>query len=99
MTWRSPKLLAAAKSMTCVRCGADDGTIVGAHYTGMRRLALGGGFGLKVADNVHADLCHQCHLQMDQLGREKARAVDHSEEFLYLCHLTMIRRLERQVLK
>lgn len=99
MTFRSPKLLKAAKDHRCVRCGADDGTIVAAHYTGVRRGSFGGGMGIKVADCVHAALCAACHSYMDRESRAKATAIEHSEEFLYLCALTMIRLCERGVLK
>ena len=43
-----------ARGQSCIRCGADDGTVVLAHYTGVRREAFGGGFGKKVHDAVVA---------------------------------------------
>lgn len=99
MTFRSKKLLGAAKGQACVRCGADDGTVVAAHYTGYRRLSLGGGFGIKVADCVHAALCMRCHQFMDQTSRDKSRQIEHSEEFLHLCALTMIRLFDQEIVK
>ena len=99
MTYRNRKLLDAARHSPCVRCGADDGTIVAAHYTGYRRLSYGGGFGIKVADCVHAALCADCHRTMDQTGRDKSKQAEHSEEFLHLCALTLIRLAERGFLK
>lgn len=84
-----------ARDESCVRCGAQDGTVVLAHYTGMRRLSYGGGFGIKVSDAVGAYLCASCHRHMDTESRSKSRAVEHSEEFLHLCALTWIRLADK----
>jgi hypothetical protein len=89
-----PALRKAAKDQYCVRCNAHDDTIVGAHYTGIRRLNFGGGFGKKVHDLVMAHLCFNCHTWMDQLARKDASDENgwrHSEEFLFLVMLTVLR--------
>lgn len=89
-----PILRAAAKDQYCVRCNACDGTVVGAHYTGTRRLSYGGGFGKKVHDLVMAHLCFKCHTVMDQLARKDASVAteyNHSEEFQHLVLLTILR--------
>lgn len=99
MTFRSPKLLKAARDQPCVRCGLNDGTTVAAHYTGVRRGSYGGGFGIKSADCIHAALCSGCHAYMDTLSRNKATAFDHSEQFLHLVALTIIRLFERGIVK
>lgn len=91
MTFRSPKLLKASKDQVCVRCGKTSG-VVGAHYTGVRRLKLGGGYGIKVHDFLTADLCQECHQWMDTLSREKESRYGHSEEFFYYIALTWERR-------
>jgi hypothetical protein len=91
VTFRSPKLLRASKDQVCVRCGKTQG-VVGAHYTGVRRLKLGGGYGIKVHDFLTADLCPECHTYMDTLSREKEKRYGHSEEFLYYIALTWERR-------
>lgn len=91
MTFRSPKLLRASKDQVCVRCGKTSG-VVGAHYTGVRRLKLGGGYGIKVHDFLTADLCQECHVWMDSLSREKEQRYGHSEEFFYYIALTWERR-------
>jgi len=91
MTFRSPKLLRASKDQACVRCGKTQG-VVGAHYTGVRRLKLGGGYGIKVHDFLTADLCQECHTYMDTISREKEKRYGHSEEFLYYIALTWERR-------
>lgn len=87
-----------AEDQFCVRCGAREGVVL-CHYTGTRRQALGGGYGLKVKDLAGAHLCGACHLQMDQLSRDKAQKWEHSEEFLFLCMLTVLRLAEQGELK
>lgn len=91
MTFRSPKLLKSSKDQVCVRCGKTDG-VVSAHYTGVRRLRLGGGYGIKVHDFLTADLCQECHSYMDTISREKEKRYGHSEEFFYYIALTLERR-------
>lgn len=90
MTFESYKLRDAADGESCVRCGGIQG-VVGCHYTGARRLAYGGGYGIKVHDFLIAHLCARCHREMDQSSRDKARKYEHSEEFLHLIALTLIR--------
>jgi hypothetical protein len=82
-----------------VRCGNTEG-VVGAHYTGIRRLAFGGGFGIKVHDFLIADLCQECHRYMDTLSRKKDGKAEwlHSEEFLYYIALTWERRFIQGVI-
>lgn len=91
MTFRSPKLLASSRDQVCVRCGKTHG-VISAHYTGVRRLKLGGGYGIKVHDWLTADLCQECHVWMDTLSREKEKRYGHSEEFFYYIALTLERR-------
>jgi hypothetical protein len=88
MTYRCQQLRDSAEGRSCVRCGANDGTIVGAHYTGPRRLTYGGGHSIKVHDYLLAHLCGHCHEYMDRLSRDKAKRWEHSEEFLHLIALT-----------
>jgi len=97
MTFRSAKLLKASKDQACVRCGKTYG-VVGAHYTGVRRLRLGGGYGIKVHDFLTADLCQECHTYMDTISREKEKRYGHSEEFFYYIALTLERRFIQGVL-
>ena len=93
------KLREAARDQSCVRCGKEDGTVVLAHYTGARRLELGGGFGCKVHDLAGAHLCADCHRVMDTTSRSKDNRWEHSEEFLLLCVKTAIRLHDRGVLR
>lgn len=84
-----------ARDQKCIRCGADDGTTVHAHYFGPRRHAYGGGMGIKGHDAVGAHLCMRCHAEMDSLIRDKAKRWEHSEEFLHLSALTWLRLIEQ----
>lgn len=96
MTFRCQKLRDASEGQICVRCGSRQG-VVGAHYTGARRLAYGGGLGIKVHDFLIADLCAECHLYMDQLSRDKEKRWEHSEEFHHYIALTLERRFVQGV--
>ena len=95
MTFRSPALLALCAGETCVRCGKQRETVVGAHYTGVRRLSYGGGMGIKVHDCLIADLCQECHEYMDRLSRDKEGRWGHSEEFQHYILLTLVKRFEK----
>lgn len=89
----------AARDQSCVRCGVENGTTVLAHYFGARRHSYGGGMGIKGQDIVGAHLCSDCHRTMDTESRDKSHVWFHSEEFLHLCMLTIIRLIEQGKLK
>lgn len=84
--WKSRKHLDNVAKLPCVRCGADDGTIVPAHYSGEYQHLLGKGVGSKVTDAAVAALCHKCHAHMDTY--QDGNTVDRSEEFLFLIVVT-----------
>lgn len=98
MKFERQKLRDAAEGQSCVRCGSSEG-VVGCHYTGLRRLAYGGGMGIKVWDFMIAHLCRGCHFHMDTASREKHTAWEHSEEFLHLIALTLARLFDRGIIK
>jgi hypothetical protein len=98
LSFESPKLRNAARGQVCVRCGSEDG-VVGCHYTGVRRLSFGGGYGIKCHDFLSADLCAGCHRLMDTMGRDKSRQYEHSEEFLFYICLTLERRFIQGVIE
>jgi len=77
MNWRSRKYLDRVKDLSCRLCGAEDGTIVPAHYSGYMSHKLGKGMGQKASDHCVAALCHSCHTQMDSYkdGNGKDRAI------------------------
>lgn len=93
------KLTAAANGQSCVRCNRQIDGVVLCHYTGPRRLSYRGGFGIKVNDIVGAHLCGTCHREMDCLSRDKAKKWEHSEEFLHLIMLTVMRLVDQGILK
>ena len=97
---RSKKLLEAAKDQACINCGAKDGTVVAAHYTGLRSHRFGKGTGHKPHDLCIADLCHRCHYRFDVASDRGsfAKKVDHSEQFLFLIIQTLIRRIDQGVI-
>jgi len=103
---RSKKYLRGAKEQSCVRCGCNNGTTVGAHYTGLRSHLYGKGTGTKVHDVLIADLCMQCHEYFD-VPRAPKHNTQHnlnwmktemSEEFLHCVALTLIRRCEQGII-
>lgn len=93
------KLRDSARDQACVNCGAQDGTVVWAHYRGPRRAAYGGGMGIKGHDVVGAWLCHKCHYDFDTEGNDKAARWFRSEEFLHCCALTWIQLIEQEIVK
>lgn len=97
---RSKKLLEAAKDQACINCGAKDGTVVAAHYTGLRSHRFGKGTGHKPHDLCIADLCHRCHYRFDVASDRGSfdKKVDHSEQFLFLTIQTLIRRVDQGVI-
>jgi len=98
-------MLDAAKFQSCVNCGAWDGTVVAAPYTGMRSHWLGKGTGHKVHDLCVADLGARCHQIFDlHLGGSERKdsfdkKIDLSEQFLFLVIKTLLRRVEQDVIK
>ena len=95
MTYRSRALLDMSKGETCVRCDRRLEDVVGAHYTGARRGAYGGGMSIKVHDFIVADLCGECHAHMDRISRDKEGRWGHSEEFQHYVILTLAKRFTR----
>ena len=74
---RDRKYLDKVRELSCRICGADDGTIVPAHYSGYMSHRLGKGMGQKAWDHCVAALCHSCHQVMDSYrdGNSKDRAI------------------------
>jgi|TARA_R100001530_G_scaffold63710_3_gene45810 hypothetical protein len=100
---RSKKLLAAARGASCVNCGRRDGTIVAAHYQGLRSPQYGKGKGQKPHDILVADLCHTCHTAFDgyEMGQGTGleKKIDASEQFQHLILKTLIRRINEGIIK
>lgn len=97
MTFRSRQLLDLARDEPCVLCNRADGTVVAAHYFGLRRYSLGGGMGHKVTDAAIAFLCGPCHERLDSYA--DGNTIERSEEFLYAIVATWGRLCERGFVK
>jgi hypothetical protein len=59
---RSNKLMRAYRMLPCQHCGANDGTVAGAHANSG---AQHKGLGVKADDSSCASLCFTCHTAMD----------------------------------
>ena len=102
MNIRSKKYTDGAKGQSCVRCGAEDGTVISAHYQGFRSQPWGKGKGVKPHDLFVADLCAECHdlFDNDKVSFVKdpwQRKIDHSESFMYFVLMTQLRRHEQGI--
>ena len=103
---KSKKHLDLSKDQACINCGVIDGTVVAAHYQGMRQHAFGKGVGIKPSDLCVADLCAKCHVAFDQSKTvvdvnsvdKFTQKIDRSEQFLYLILKTLIRRGQQGLL-
>ena len=99
-------MLDGAREQPCVNCGVSDGTVVAAHYTGMRAHWMGKGTAHKVSDLFVADLCQRCHSQFDLHTKEPrtdskddfAKKIDLSEQFLFLVVKTLSRRVDQKII-
>lgn len=61
--YRNKKLLESVREAPCMRCNAQDGTVVAAHSNS---LSDGKGKGIKAPDHKIAALCFRCHYEIDQ---------------------------------
>lgn len=100
---RSKKAMQAANGRCCANCGAQDGTVVRAHYTGLRQHIYGAGKGVKCHDVCTADLCAKCHSAFDAYSKNLKRLgettkIDQSEQFLHLIIMTIVRDIKEGVL-
>lgn len=85
MSFRSKKLLDAAKGAPCMICGSVY-TTVAAHANSV---ALGKGTGIKVPDYYVAYLCQTCHDLYD--GRRGALTKDEKEEMWVTAYLRTVK--------
>lgn len=91
------KLRNAAKGQSCIRCHADDGTVVLAHYSGRYSERFGKGMGRKSHDMAAAHLCQKCHSYFDEYkdGNNDERAI----QLMICCILTSMRNYDNGTLK
>ena len=95
--YRNKKLLNASRGRSCLKCGADDGTIVRAHYQGIGSERIGKGWAQKPHDFASADLCYRCHNEFDQY--KTGNDTDRGWEFLMLCMETLARDFREGIIK
>lgn len=97
------QIMAHARSgICCIRCHRQDGTVCGRHLNGLRQHSLGKGRSVKCHPFAVADFCNACDLEFCEGSVPKAdwaAYVEKSEEFLYFCLLTIIRRAEMGVVR
>ena len=96
------KITKHAKGMSCIRCGANDGTTCLRHYNGIRQAAYGKGRGIKCNDIAGAELCAKCDEIFTEgviseyhdmlVARLEITKIIRSEDFLHWCMMTAIRR-------
>lgn len=86
MSYRSPKLLKAARDQSCAICGSV-GTTVPAHANSV---ALGKGTGIKAPDFYHAHMCQVCHDLYD--GRRGKLTKAEKEEMWIMAYLRTVKR-------
>lgn len=73
---RSRALLDLCRTLRCMGCGREDGTVVAAHSNFH---AHGGkGMATKADDRFVAALCHRCHTEVDQ-----GRSLDYEQRYQY----------------
>lgn len=80
---RSKRLMEMYRTIPCQICGADDGTVCGAHSNQSKH---GKGRGIKASDIYCASLCHKCHHSLDfgRASREyKERAWEMAHALTY----------------
>ena len=94
---KHPTMRKAADGQSCVRCGANDGTTVFAHYSGGYSLRLGNGMGTKSDDLLGADLCHQCHTRFDSYAG--GNTPERDSEFMFCIFQTLLRRREQGIIR
>lgn len=92
---------ARSEGNPCIRCGST-GSTCGRHYNGIRQHQIGKGRGIKGHPLAVADFCDLCDqaFQEGSVPKMNVEAVtDYSEEFLFWCMMTAIRRAERGVIQ
>ena len=85
---------ARAEGNPCIRCGSV-GSTCGRHYNGIRQHQLGKGRGRKVHHLAVADFCSACDADFQEGSVPKndlAKRIEYSEEFLFWCAMSAIRR-------
>ena len=100
------KIMADARNNPCIRCGSEEG-VYGRHYNGQRQHHFGKGRGRKGHGMMVADFCAACDRffqegsipkhdrfpAADDAARDK-----YSEDFMFWCVMSQIRRVDNGVI-
>lgn len=89
-----------AKDQQCIRCGNSFGVCL-RHYNGFRAHRLGKGRGIKCHDMAGAEFCNECDADFSEANYHKwdggSKSIERSEEFLFWCLMTNIRRAANEM--
>lgn len=95
------KITQSAKHVDCIRCRGNAPQVCARHYNGLRQHAFGKGRSVKAHDMASAELCDKCESDLGLTegvnlidGDRACKSVGRSEEFMYWCMMTNIRRYE-----
>lgn len=89
MTFRSRKLLDLAEGQSCVRCHAQDGTVVAAHSDSQW---YGKGIGHKSSDAAIMFFCYRCHEYKHSGGMKAEEGPDYEHRYIAM---TLVRLIEQ----
>ena len=103
------RIMADARSgHPCIRCGCPGKDleghqqVYGRHYNGIRQHALGKGRGIKGHCFAVPDFCDKCDkdFQEGSISKDDWQArIEYSEEFLFWCLMSLIRRAKNEVIR
>jgi len=96
----SEKVMADARKNPCIRCGATEG-VYGRHYNGLRQHRFGKGRGIKCHGVCIADFCAECDKAFHEGSTCKddlTARTNYSEEFMFWCLMSQIRRVDNGVI-
>ena len=94
---RSQELMLAYRTLPCQHCGAEDGTVCGAHSNASIH---GKGRGIKASDEFCAALCFFCHRGLDQgatMNEDERRAMWHAAHIRTVQALVILKRWPKKV--
>lgn len=94
---RSMPLMLAYRTLPCQHCGAEDGTVCGAHSNAAIH---GKGRSIKASDEFCASLCFTCHQGLDQgttMDEDERRRMWHAAHVRTVRSLVILKRWPAKV--
>lgn len=91
-------LTRSSNGETCIKCGNNGA--YSCHYNGKRQHHFGKGRSQKCNDMATAEFCHKCDIRFTEGSTDPMwdSKWERSEEFLYWCMMTNIRRWENETI-